>query len=428
MKKMVISPLISQLVVLIMSGMFLFVTGVSVFADETVKIGLSYPETGPYAKQGIDEKRAADLAVEEINAAGGILGKKIRLVYLDSQANAKIAKQNAIDLFDKEGVQMLFGGSSSAEAIADGKVALQKNKLYFGTLTYSTSTTGEEGHKNIFRECYDSYMAAKVLAPYLNGHFGGKKYFYITSDYTWGWTTEDAVRKFTNTTDKTENRGVLTSLGSKDFKDALNAAKESNAQVLVLTLFGRDMEIGVKQAYEMGLKKTMQIVVPNLTLDMAEGAGPEAMEGVIGAEPWNWTVPFKYNYPKGIAFVNKFEELYKRYPSEAGASAYVILHEYKDAVERAGTFDTKAVIKALEGHKYTGLKDEQYWRDWDHQSVQTVYAVKCKPAAEVMKSKYQADYFEIINTMKDDECAVGQKEWNDIRARVGLPAALEEAK
>ncbi len=428
MKKMVTGPLISLLVVLIMSGMLLFASGVSVFADETVKIGLSYPETGPYAKQGIDEKRAADLAVEEINAAGGILGKKVQLVYRDTKSNAKIAKENAIELFDKEGVQMLFGGSSSAVAIADAKVALQKNKIFFGTLTYSTSTTGEEGNRHIFRECYDSYMAAKVLANYLNQHFGGKKYFYITSDYTWGWTTEDAFRIFTNTTDKSENRGVLTPLGSMDYKDALNGAKESGAQVLVLSEFGRDMVIAVKQAYEMGLKKTMQIVVPNLTLDMAEGAGPEAMEGIIGAEPWDWTVPFIYNYPKGIAFVNKFEQLYNRYPSTAGASAYVILYEYKDAVERAKTFDTKAVIKALEGHRYIGLKDEQYWRPWDHQSVQTVYAVKCRPAAEVMKSKHQADYFEIINTMKGDECAIGQKDWNDIRARVGLPAELEEAK
>jgi ABC-type branched-subunit amino acid transport system substrate-binding protein len=394
---------------------------------ETVKIGLNYPETGPYAKQGLDQKRAAELAVEEINAAGGIMGKKIQLVIKDSQANAKIAKQNAIDLFDKDGVQMLFGGSSSAEAIADGKVALQKNKIFFGTLTYSTSTTGEDGHRHIFRESYDSYMAAKVLAEPLNKQFSGKKYFYITADYTWGWTTEAAIRKFTNTADKNEHKGVLTRLGSEDFKDALNVAKESNADVLVLVLFGRDMEIAAKQAYDLGLKKTMQIVVPNLTLDMAEGAGPEAIEGAIGAMPWTWSAPAKYNYPKGIAFVKKFEDRYKRYPSTSGASAYVILYEYKEAVERAKSFDTKAVIKSLEGHKYTGLKDEQYWRDWDHQSVQTVYAVKCKPAAEIKKDKYQQDYFEIINTMKGDDAAIGKAEWTEIRAKVGMPATLEEA-
>ncbi len=428
MKRVVTSCLISQIVVLIMSGLFLIVTGVPVFADEIVKIGLSYPETGPYAAQGLDEKRGADMAVEEINAAGGILGKKVQLVYRDTKSNPKIAKENAIELFDKEGVPMLFGGSSSGVAIAAGKVALEKNKIFFGTLTYATATTVEEGNRNIFRECYDSYFAAKVLANYLNQHFAGKKYFYITVDYIWGTTTEDAFRKFTNTTDKAVNGGVLTRLGAMDFKDALNAAKESGAQVLVLTEFGRDMVISVKQAYEMGLKKTMQIIVPNLTLDMAEGAGPEAMEGIIGAEPWNWTVPFKYNYPKGITFVNKFEGLHKRYPSEAAASAYVILYQYKDAVERAKTFDTKPVIEALEGHHYVGLKDEQYWRPWDHQSVQTVYAEIAKPADEVKKSKYGEDYFDIINVMKGDDAAIDKKDWTELRARVGLPATLSEGK
>ncbi len=266
------------------------------------------------------------------------------------------------------------------------------------------------------------------MANYLNKNFAGKKYFYITTDYTFGWTTEDAIRKFTNTTDKTVNRGVLTPFGAMDFKDALSAAKDSNAEVLVLNLFGRDMVIAVKTAYAMGLKKTMQIIVPIVNLSMAQGAGPEAMEGIIGSESWNWEVPFKFNYPKGIAFVKKYEELYKEYPTEIGEAAYVIPFVYKEAVERAGTFDTKAVINALEGHKYVGLKDEQYWRPWDHQSIQTMYAVKCKPAAEVKKDKYQADYFETIDTLKGDDAAIGQKEWTDIRTNVGLPAALEEAK
>ena len=395
-------------------------------AQETVKIGLNYPETGSYAKQGLDQKRAADLAVEEINAAGGILGKKIQLVYRDTKTNAKIAKANAVELFDKEGVPMVFGGSASSEAIESGQVALQKNKLFFGTLTYSTETTGEYGHRHIFRECYDSHFAGKVLADYLNKNFSGKKYFYITANYTWGWTTESVIRDFTATKDVNKYPEVLTPLGATDFSNALAQARDSKAEVLVLSLFGRDMEIAVKQAYDMGLKNKMQIIVPNLNDDMAQGAGPEAMEGIIGTLPWYWKIPFTYNYPKGKAFVNKFEEKYHRYPTTSGASAYVILYEYKAAVERAKTFDTKAVIKALEGHKYIGLKDEQYWRPWDHQSVQTVYAVKCKPAAEVIKSKYQQDYFNIINVMKGDDAAVDFKEWSEIRDAVGMPPTLDE--
>jgi branched-chain amino acid transport system substrate-binding protein len=395
-------------------------------AQDVVKIGLSYPETGPYAKQGLDQRRAADLAVEEVNAAGGILGKKVQLVYRDTKSNAKVAKANATELFDNEGVPMIFGGSSSAVAIATGEVALQKNKLFFGTLTYSTETTGEYGHRHIFRECYDAYATGKVLSEYLKKNFAGQKYFYITANYTWGWTTESVLRGFTNTKDTTAHPEVLTELGAKDFKEALKEAKDSKATVLVLSLFGRDMEIAVRQADEMGLKNRMQIIVPSLNDDMAQGAGPEAMEGVIGSLPWIWSVPSTYNYPKGIEFVKKFESRYQRYPTTSGASAYVIMHQYKEAVERAKTFETKAVIKALEGHTYTGLKDPQQWRAWDHQSVQTVYAVKCKPAAEVRKSKYQQDYFTIINVMKGDEAAVDRTEWTEIREMVGMKADLDE--
>ncbi len=399
----------------------------SIAADPgTVNIGLNYPETGPYAKQGLDQKRAAEIAVEEINAAGGILGKKVQLVLRDTKSNAKLAKGNAVELYDAYGVPMILGGSSSAVAIATGEVALLKDKLFFATLSYSTETTGEYGHRHIFRECFDAYFAGKVMADYLNKNFKGRNYFYITANYTWGWTTESVLRSFTNTKDTVKYPEVLTELGAKDFKAALLEAKASGAEVLVLSLFGRDMEIAVKQADEMGLKNRMQIIVPQMNEDMAQGAGPEAMEGIIGATPWMWSVPFKYNYPRGMAFVKKFEERYNRYPTTSGASAYVILHEYKAAAEQAKTFNTKAVITALEGRKYIGLKDEQYWRKFDHQSIQTVYAVKVKRASEVKKSKYQMDYFDIIATMKGDEAAVDFKEWNEIREMVNMKSELEE--
>jgi ABC-type branched-subunit amino acid transport system substrate-binding protein len=408
---------------LLISG-FIF----DVYAAEPgiVKIGLNYPETGPYAKQGLDQKRAAELAVEEINAAGGILGKKVQLVLRDTKSNAKIARGNATQLYEVEKVPMILGGSSSAVAIATGEVALQKDRLFFATLSYSTETTGEYGHRHIFRECFDAFFAGKVMADYLNKHFNGRKYFYITANYTWGWTTESVLRSFTNTKDTVKYPEVLTELGAKDFTAALREARDSGAEVLVLSLFGRDMEIAVKQADEMGLKKKMQIIVPQMNEDMAQGAGPEAMEGIIGATPWMWSVPFKYNYARGMAFVKKFEERFKRYPTTSGASAYVILHEYKGAVERARSFDTKAVITALEGHSYIGVKDVQYWRKWDHQSVQTVYAVKVKPASEVKKSTYQMDYFDIIATMKGEDAAVDFTEWSDIREMVNMKPELEE--
>jgi len=417
MKRMLILALAIGMVMLL---------NIPVQGEETVKIGLNYPQTGPYAAQGLDQFQAATMAAEEINAQGGILGKKIQLVVRDSKSNPDVSRQNAMDLIDKDGVKMIFGGSASNVAIAVGEVCQQKGNLFFGTLTYSTETTGSKGHRHLFRECYDSWMAAKVLSNYLKTNFPGKKYMYITADYTWGWTTEASVRKFTGTEDVEIHKRLLTPLGTTDFNKELSFAKMVKPDVLVLVLFGEDMVNAIRQATALGLKGTSQIVVPNLTLGMAEGGGPKVMEGVIGALPWSWNIPYKYNYARGKKFVEDFSARYNRYPCTSGASAYTILYEYKAAVERAGSFEPKAVIAALEGHHYQLLKDEQYWRDFDHQSVQTVYAVKCKPQVEVLKDKFKLDYFEIISSMPGDQAAVTRAEWEAIRKQQNLAVSLED--
>jgi len=401
----------------------------AVAVADVVKIGLNYPKTGPYSVQGLDQWRATELAVNEINAAGGVLGKKIEVVWRDSMSKADVTTNNVSELIDKEGVKMVFGGSASSVAVAASKVCQEKGVLFFGTLTYSTATTGEEGHRHCFRECYNAWMGAKAIASYLKENFSGKKYFYITADYTWGWTTEASVRRFSNTEDKSQHKGMLTPFpeaSEGDFKKALSFAKMLKPDVLVLVLFGKDMSTAIRLGTAMGLKKDMQIVVPNLTLGMAEGGGPKVMEGVIGALPWTWKVPYKYDYPRGKEFVETFSAKYDRYPSTSGASAYTILYEYKAAVERAGTFDAPAVIKALEGHEYTLLKDKQVWRDFDHQSVQTVYEVKCNPQATVLKDKYKLDYFEILSSLPGTEAVQTREEWNALRTAAGKPTHLEK--
>lgn len=400
---------------------------ITVTAMAKVKIGLNYPKTGPYSVQGLDQWRAANLAVDEINAAGGILGEEIEIAWRDTESKPDVATANAKDLINNDGVKMIFGGSSSGVAIATAKVCYSNNIPFFGTLTYSNETTGSEGLKTTFRECYDAWMAANAIGDYLRQNFPGKKYLYVTADYTWGWSTEASVRKFTNTEDNSTHKGIKTPFPgatNDDFKKALSFAKMVKPDVLVLVLFGNDMVNCIKLATSMGLKSDMQIVVPNITLGMAEGAGPKVMEGVIGALPWTWQVPYKYNYAKGKEFVEKFSSIHNRYPSTSGASAYTILWEYKNAVERAGSWDTKAIIGALENHEYALLKDKQTWRDFDHQSVQTVYMVKCRPEVEVLKDKFKLDYFDIIGSIPGDKAVKSREEWMSDRQVAGVSAEL----
>ena len=121
-------------------------------ASDTVKIGLNYPKTGPYSVQGLDQWRATELAVDEINAAGGIMGKKVEISWRDSQSKPPLSSKNVAELIDQEGAKMVFGGSSSGVAIASGKVCNEKNIPFFGTLTYSTATTGKAGLKTKFTQ------------------------------------------------------------------------------------------------------------------------------------------------------------------------------------------------------------------------------------------------------------------------------------
>jgi ABC-type branched-subunit amino acid transport system substrate-binding protein len=405
----------------------LLLLGSATVSAESLKIGLNYPETGRYKNQGLQQRLAAYLAVEEINQAGGVLGQPLELVIRNTRGEPEKGARNTAEMIDQEGVQMVFGGVSSAVAIASGKAARDRNRIYFGTLTYSNATTDSEGHRFMFREPYNAWMTAKALGDYLNQNHANDDYFYITSDYTWGWSVEESVRQFSNTQDTERHPGVKTPFPRAlitDFRKALEQAAESDAKVLMMVLFGDDMVRALQVAYEMGLTKRMQVVVPNLTLGMVRQVGPTIMEGVVGGAPWVWNLPYENNYQRGKDFVEAFSDRYEMRPSSSAASAYSIVYQYKEAVERAGSTNTDAVIRALEGHRYSFLKDEQYWREFDHQNVQTVYVVRIKPRETVVADQFSSDYFEIIDFLPGDEAAQTREEWEQRRKEAGKPTRL----
>ncbi len=394
---------------------------------DTIKLGLNYPSTGRYKEQGIAQARGALMAVEEINAAGGISGKKLELLTANTASKPAKAVQNVKNLAS-QGVSMLFGGSSSAVAIAAGKEAKKHDLLYFGTLTYANGTTGVEGHTHMFRETYNAWMTAKALAFYLNQSLQGKKVFYITADYSWGHSTESSLRNFTNTQDELAHPRAVVKFPrprQADLEQALSKARDSGADVLMLIQFGDDLATSLKLAYNMGLKKDMQVVIPNITLGAAKTVGAGLLEGIVSTVPWCWRVPYLYGYEKGQKFVEHFSERFDMYPSTSAAAAYTIVYQFKEAIERAGSMKTSKLIKALEGHTYTGLKDPQTWRAFDHQSVQSVYVVKHKKRADVLADKYNEDYFEIMLSIPGNTAARTYEEWAAVRKGAGKPIKLK---
>ncbi|CDZ95982.1 MULTISPECIES: substrate-binding protein [Pseudomonadaceae] len=396
-------------------------------AADPIKLGLNYPRTGPYKEEGLSQMRGALLAIDEINQRGGVLGRPLELISRNTASRPEKAVVN-VDRLADEGAAMLFGGVSSAVAISAGKRARERGLLYFGTITYSNDTTGRDGHRYMFRESTSAWMSARVLGQYLNKTMPGKNYFYITADYTWGHTSESSLRQATNTMDQSKHPGVKTPFPNarlSDFRQALKQAEQSGADVLALVLYGEDMVRAMRIADELGLNKKMQIAVPNLSTTMVESAGPDIMRGVLGSEPWTWRVPEVEGSERGKAFVKSFSETYQVRPSSSAAIAYTIVNQWADAVERARSLDSEKLIAALENHRYTLLKDEQYWRDFDHQSVQTVYALRVKQREEVLKDKYRQDYFEIVHRLSGDVAAPSLAEWQEERRSANQPLQLQ---
>lgn len=396
-------------------------------AAEPITLGLNYPRTGPYKEEGLAQMRGALLAIDEINATGGVLGRPLRLSSKDTASRPAKAEKN-VDKLAAEGAAMLFGGASSAVAIAAGKRAKQHGLLYFGTLTYSNDTTGKDGHRYMFRECNNAWMSAQVLGQYLSKTQPNKRYFYVTADYTWGHTSEASLRHATATDDVGQHASVRVPFpGARlaDYTDALTQAASSNADILALVLFGEDLVRAMRIAKDLGLTERMQIVAPNLTQSMVEQAGPELMQGVVGTEPWTWRVPALEKSVRGEAFVQAFKSRYEMYPSSSAASAYSIVQQWADAAKRANSLDSEALIKALEGHRYTLLKDEQQWRAFDHQNLQTVYAVRVKPRDEVLKDPLKQDYFEIVDRLDASSALPSLAQWQDERRAGGQPPTLQ---
>ncbi|QIJ01158.1 ABC transporter substrate-binding protein [Stutzerimonas balearica] len=397
--------------------LLLFTHSAWLLAAEPIRLGLNYPKTGNYKAEGLELRRGALLAVDQINSQGGLLGRPLELMSLNSAARAEKARPN-VERFASEGVRMVFGGANSEEAIAAGKRARELGLPFFPTLAYANEITGRDGHRYLFRESNSAWMSAKVLGQYLSWHMPNRRYYYISLDDAWGNSMEQALREATRSRDRARHGYTrIAAHGARrdDYLGALQKAAASDADTLVIVLLGQDLVQTMRLAHDLQLGRRMQIIVPNLTQSIVEQAGPLVMEHVIGTEAWTWQVPALEKSTEGQAFVERYIEAHQAYPGSTAASAYSIVRQWAAAVQRAGSLDGEAVIAALENHHYQLLKGEQYWRDFDHQNVQSIYAVRVRPRSEIMQDRFKQDYFTIIHRMDGEEAAPDLDDWQQER-------------
>ncbi len=342
-------------------------------AADVVKIGLDNPLTGTFAAVGKNELIGCQLAVEQINAKGGILGRKVDLLVEDSTSgDAGTAVQKARKLIDRDKVNFLLGNVNSALALAMAQVSNEKGVFHVVPGGHTDAVTGATCHWNVFRVCNPTQTEANAVTPSLIKNMG-KKWYYITPDYAFGHTLQAGLEKACAKAGGTKVGGDLTPLGTTDFSSYLIKAQAAKPDVIIMLPQGDDMINLMKQAVQFGLDKKIHLAGGQQELEALEGLPPEARIGTWVFE-WYWNQP-------GVAHVADFVAAIKkktgRVPTARTWFGFAATWSCKLAAENAKSLEAVKMAKAFQGFKLPPeialMPDTAFYREGQNQLIPNLW-------------------------------------------------------
>ncbi|MBI4963145.1 MAG: ABC transporter substrate-binding protein [Desulfomonile tiedjei] len=355
----------------------LFVVAPAEAQEKVIKYGTMHPLTGAYSVLGRDQQRATELAVNEWNAKGGVLGHKIVWVSRDDQLNGAVALRRAKELVEEEKCDFIGGTLSGAISLAINEFAC-KNKVPYVAYCQSDMVTGPDQCKFGAAFMVIPSSAALAVSKYAFENLG-KKWFAITADYRWGhsllegwmWQSEQMGGKFLG--------NVYVPLGTSDFSTYYAKIMAANPDFIVMNNLGADQTAAIKQASELGLTKKMKIVCSKTAMHTIKELGPVYDENVMGGMTFFWKLQDKYATSK--KFVENYMKKFGDPVEQDGESGYVATNVLFMAMEKAGTVtDKEKIMKAMEGLKYELTKGPEEVRACDRQRVQSYLLVRGKGA------------------------------------------------
>ena len=317
---------------------------ISALAAEAVKIGLDNPLTGPLGANGKNELVGCQMALDEINAKGGILGRPIALIVEDSTSgDAGTAVMKARKLIERDKVDFLLGNVNSALSLAMAEVSNEKGILHIVPGGHTDAVTGASCHWNVFRVCNTTQMEANAVADALIKAYG-KKFYYITFDYAFGHTLEAGLIKATAALGGSRVGGDLVPLGAPDYSSYLIKAQAAHPDVILFLIGGEDMTNALKQAVQFGLDKKVHLAGAQQELEPLEGLPPEARIGTWVME-WYWNQP---SVPHVAEFVEAVKKRTGRVPTARTWFGYVSVWTCALAAAKANSLKAVDMAKALQ--------------------------------------------------------------------------------
>ena len=312
-------------------------------AQETVKVGIILPLTGGQAAFGEIEKSSFEMALDDINAAGGINGKKLELIFEDDTGKPEVARSAAEKLITKDKVVMLGGGYGSSETFAISGVA-QQNGLPFLVNTGSADKITEQGWDFVFRLNPPVSEYPEGLESFLTEVVKPKTVAVLYEDSNFG---SSGSKTFEETCNKLGIKVVMSegySKGGVDFKPLLVKVKQATPDLVYMISYLMDASLLMSQSMELRIMPKLFVGgAAGFTLPEFQKKAGKASESVFSATLWYQTLP----YPGAMKYYEDFGKKFGKETEYHGAEAFAAAYVIADTLKRAKSMSPEDVKKAL---------------------------------------------------------------------------------
>ncbi|MEH7375920.1 ABC transporter substrate-binding protein [Neobacillus sp. C211] len=356
--------------------------------SKTIKVGVNLELSGGVASYGESLENGIDIAVDEINKAGGVKGKKLEIIKVDNKSEAAEATNGAIKLTSQDKVTAIIGAATSGDTVAQAQIANDtKTILLTPSGTSPNVTVGDNGKLNefVFRTSFIDPFQGIVAANFATKELNLKNaaiFADSASDYAKG-----LAASFKETYEKAGGKVVAEEAyvaKDTDFRATLTRIKAKNPEFIFIPGYYEEVGLIVKQAREMG------ITVPLMGADgwdspkLVELAGADALNNTFITNHYTSEDPDK-NIQK---FVTTYKEKFNgESPNAFNALGYDTVYLLADAIERAGGTDTTKIKEALEKTKDLSRITGKITIDKDHNPIKSATVLEYKDGKQVFNTK-----------------------------------------
>jgi branched-chain amino acid transport system substrate-binding protein len=343
-------------------------------STDPIKIGFPLPLTGPFGALAQDQQRGATLAMEELNARGGVLGRKVEVLFRDDQLKPATGAQRTKELIENEKVQFVVGGLAAHVQMAINEQTKKNNVLFISVSQSDEISAKPDTSPLTFHEALNPTITTRAVGGWAVKNVA-KKWWIVYADYAWG---KQNAAVFTDVLKKAGGTVVGTTpypLGNADFSAHLPRIQSTRPEAIFSVTPGADNIAFLKQYASFGMKQQFPVVQPLHWLPTIKEGGPEIYADIYGGTNFYWELAD--TIPQVKRYVDAHQKRFGMPPGDYGAYAYSGVMEVARGVQLAKTVDGKAVAEALRANPvYDHYKGKQWWRKCDNKSFQDLWIVK----------------------------------------------------